>query len=97
MHERAARRLVLLGPGSDDLGRVVGRRGRRCFAARRRRLVAEYVGDAERLDAGGRLRVLGDGRRTGYGPTALLRGRRHRHHVDATGRRAAVKLQWWRR
>lgn len=97
MHERAARRLILLGPGSDDLGRVVGCRGRRWFAARRRRFVAEYVGDAEGLDAGRGLRVLGDGRRTGNGPANLLRGRRHRHHVDATGRRAAVKLQRRRR
>jgi len=97
MHERAARWLILLGPRPDDLGRVVGRRGRRRFATRRRRFVAEYVGDAERLDAGRGLRVLGDGRRTGDGPAALLRGRRHRHHVDATGRRAAVKLKrWWR-
>jgi len=47
--------------------------------------VAEYVGDAERLDAGRWLRVLG--RRTGDSPATLLCGRRHRHHVDTTGRR----------
>lgn len=90
-HERAARRLILLGPRSDDFGRFFGRSGRRRFAARRRRFVAEYVGDAERLDAGRGLRVLG--RRTGDGPATLLCGRRHRHHVDATRRRRTAVEQ----
>lgn len=87
-YERTARRrLVLLGPRSDDFpdvfGRVLGRcRGRGRLL--RFRLVAQYVGDAERLDAGhgGLLQrsVLARGRR--YGPAALVRGRHH-HHVDA--------------
>jgi len=97
MYERAARRLIFLSPGSDDLGHVVGPCGRWLFTARRRWFVAEYVGDAERLDAGRGLCFLSNGRRTGNGPATLLGGRRHRHHIDATGRRAAVELQRWRR
>lgn len=49
-NERAAGRLVFLGPRTNDFRRVFGAgdgRGRRRFTARGRRLVAEYVGDAE--------------------------------------------------
>jgi len=93
LRERAAAgRLVFLGPRSDDFRRVFGARGgdddggggggraggRRRFAACRGRFVAEYVGDAERLDpAGHGLRAVGRGRRRrpvrGYGPATVRR------------------------